>query len=395
MPVPKCLDVVNWRASTPAEVRQFLNSDHQKPKGDALIIRTFLKPVDVYSYLIARFGEPNGVHNLFRSDSSDNWIHWDFSIKADDQFINLSGASREVHVITSEQLSDEQWKSLILAVKNDYVRVGKEKSAVLSKFEKFSIFQYKFASLANLCAELHEAIKDLPPAQPLPRSLAADEDIQNVQAIWAETGKRGNKLFGDSLKLQLLTPIMCEAFINMIILTFCNDDIRNNRQEYDSFLRETIPKRLELLNKNCDGFRRPIDTSTEAYAGFMRVIARRNFALHGNVDPIRESIEIVYFDGRRPLFSSPGHHIERLFEHLEQIYRPQDTVQEYEDAHLFLLEIMDCLSETHREFFRQVVDDGYPAYEIRKKRVTRVLPDEVMMCMFPGLRYDDQLRVEW
>jgi hypothetical protein len=393
--MPKCLDVLNWRASTPAELKQFLDHDDQKPKGDALIIRTFLKPVDVYSYLVARFGEPNGVQNLLRSDSSDNWIHWDFNIKIGDQFINLAGASREIHVITSEKMTDEHWKSLILAVKQDYARVGKDKSAVLGRFEKFSIFQNKFVSLANLCADLHADIKDMPPAPPVPRTLAHEEDVRNVEETWAEIGDRGNKLFGDSLKLQLLTPVMCEAFINMVILTFCKDKIRNDQKAYEAYFRETIPQRLDLLSTNCDGFERPIDKTTPAYANFMRVVARRNFALHGNVDPIRESLEIVYFDGRRPLFADPGHNIERLFEHLERIHRPQDAVQEYEDAHFFLLEIMDCLSERHREFFRHVINDGYPAYEMRKKRVTRALPDDAMICILPGMRYDDQLEVEW
>lgn len=393
--MPKCLDVPNWRASTAAEIRQFLQRGDPQPKGDTLVIRTHLRPADVYSYLVARFGEPNGVQNLFRSDSSDNWIHWDFNIKADDQFVNLSGASREIHALTSEKLTDQEWQSLIRAIKQDFARVAKDKSAVFRRFEKFSIFQNKFVTLANLCADLHADIKDLPAAPSMPRSLENETDLRAFEALCAQIGERSSQLYGDSLKLQLLTPVMCEAFINMVILTFCKDSIRNDPAAYDGFLRQTIPERLALLSTNCNGFERTIDKGTPAYAQFMRVVARRNFALHGNVDPIRESVEIVYFDGKRPLFTIPGHNIERLFEQLELIHRPHDVVREYEDVHLFLLEIMDCLSEEHRTFFEHIIYDGYPAYELRKKRVTRVLPDQTMMCLMPGLRYDDELAVTW
>jgi hypothetical protein len=391
----KCLDIVSWQASTPAEIREFLDPDRHGAKGETLVVRTYLKPVDVYSYLVARFGQPNGVQNLLRSDSSDNWIHWDFNIKSGDQHIHLAGTSREIHIITSEKLSDEEWKSLILAIKADYARVSKAKSAVFQKFEKFAVFQNKFVSIANLCADLHAEILDAPPPLPVPRIVEDKEDILKVETAFRQIGERGNKLFGDSLKLQLLTPVMAEAFINMIILTFCKDEIRNDREEYDRFVRDTIPSRLDLLSINCHGFERPIDKSTQIYGEFMRVVARRNFALHGNVDPDRETIEFVYFDGRRPLFTKPGHHLEKLFEQLELLHRPRDTVADYENVHLFLLEIMDSLSRKHRAFFEQVIEDGYPAYEVKKKRVTRILPDQVMMCMLPGLRYDDQLNVEW
>lgn len=390
-----CLDVASWRVSTSAEVAAYLDSKKQQGRGDVLVIRKHLKPVDVYSYLVARFGQPNGMQNMLRRDSSDNWIHWDFNLKAQEADVYLAGASREIHIMTSERLLDEEWKCLILAIKADFRRVGKEKSAVIHSFEKFAVFQNKFVSIANLCADLHAAIVDAPPAAPVPRAPEAKEDIEKIEAALRQIGERGEKLFGDSLKLQLLTPVMAEAFINMVILTFCKDEIRKDRQKYEAFVRETIPTRIDLLTKNCDGFIRSIDTGTEAYANFMRVVARRNFALHGNIDPVRETLEIVYFDGRRPLFVEPGHHIEKLFEHLEAIHRPGEAAAEYEHVHIFLAEIVECLDKRRRVFFEQVISDGYPGYELRKSRVTRILLDQVMMCLLPGMRYDDQLKVTW
>lgn len=396
--MPECLNIKEWRASTKQEVVDFLDIDKKRPKGsrNSLVVRTQLRPVDVYCYLIARFGRPNGFQNFLRRDDSDNLIHWDFNVKAGRVDVYFAGKSREIDIIVSETLSDEQWKELILAIKQDFRRVGRHKAKVLRRLEKYVVFQNKYVSLAALCADLHAEIVDAPPYERLPQSAAAYEaDPEAYKAAMKRVSDRANKLYGDCLKLRLITPIMAEAYINMIILMFCKTEIRDDLAAYTTFLREKIPARLVQLSQNCVGFARDIDIGTEAYANFMRVINKRNFALHGNVDPIKEQIEVVYFDGRRPLFVNSGNHIEKLFEHLEVINKPQDVIEEYENVHAFLIEIADCLEPRTREFFRQVIDDAYPGYEVTKRRATRILPDHLISSFFQGMRFDDELKVDW
>jgi hypothetical protein len=55
-----CLDVEAWRISTPDEMLAFLGDG--QTRGDKrtrhlLSVRSHLRPVDVYAYLKARFGE--------------------------------------------------------------------------------------------------------------------------------------------------------------------------------------------------------------------------------------------------------------------------------------------------------------------------------------------------
>src|SRR6266853_4132382 len=125
--MPECLNIAEWRASTKDEVVQWIDPDGKQPKGSRhlLVVRSQLRPVDVYCYLVGRFGEPNGFQNFLRRDDSDNWIHWDFNVKASDQDVYFAGTSRDIHIIVSENLTDEQWKELILAIKQDYRRIGK------------------------------------------------------------------------------------------------------------------------------------------------------------------------------------------------------------------------------------------------------------------------------
>lgn len=396
--MPACLDVQSWRLSTPKEMLSFLGDGREK--GDkrnrhSLTVRTRLRPVDVYTYLKARFGEPNGFQTLLRRDDSDNLIHWDFFLWAGDEAVYLSGASREVMIMVTEALSDEQWKQLISAIKDDFRRVAREKSIVLQSFEKYVVFQNKYVALADLCAELHASIIDTPPAADLVPLSDEQGDTKAFQEVLDQQSKRISQLYGDCLKLRLLMPVMAEAYVNMIILILCRSAIRDDPQLYNAFLRARLPERLELLSVNCDGFAHPVDKSIPGWDSFMRIVNRRNFDLHGNVDPIKGKIEVVYFEGRRPLFVNPGHNIHLLFEQMEMDANPAGLIDEYIEIHGFLAGISECLTPRHKAFFDQVISDAYPGYELRKRRPTRLFPDHLIWHAGEGTRYDDELKVEW
>lgn len=394
----KILDLIEWRASSKAEVIEWVQKrEHlDKKSRDFLVVRSQMRPVDVYCYLVARFGRPNGFQNFLRRDDSDNWIHWDFNIKSGDTDVYFAGTSREVHIGVQGKLSDSQWRDLILAIKDDYKRVGRKKSQVLKSLEKYIVFQNKYVTLANLCAGLHAEILDAPAQEKMPTSADAyKEDPDLFKITMNRISDRATNLYGNSLKLKLITPIMAEAFINMIILILCKDEIRDDEKEYQEFVRAKIPDRLQLLSKNCFGFTESVNFSTESYAKFMRMIDKRNYTLHGNVDPLKDKIEVVYFDGKRPLFTTPGHNIERFFEHLEFVNDPQSVIADYEATHDFLLEIVECMEESIQTFINQVIDDSYPGYEVKKRRVTKILPSSVISGFMQGMRYDDELEVTW
>jgi hypothetical protein len=169
-PALKCMDVESWRLPTKAErladiqkLKEFANaiktrSSKRKPspspkRSSMLVVRRHLSPVDLYCYLKARFGNPNGFQTFLRKDDSENWIHWDFDLKSGDQDVYMCSTSREIHFRLSESLTDEDWRDFILRIKADYKRVGKGKSAILKSFEKWVIFTNKFVEVANICAE--------------------------------------------------------------------------------------------------------------------------------------------------------------------------------------------------------------------------------------------------
>jgi hypothetical protein len=163
------MDVEAWRLPTKEEMLAIIDSHierykHRRTKSrtrsSILAVRQYLSPVDMYCYLKARFGRPNGFQTFLRRDDSDNLIHRVFHLKARSQDIYISSASREMLFVLSENLADEDWRNLILKIKVDYKRVAKEKSTILKALEKWVIFPNKFVAIARICADLHAEITD-------------------------------------------------------------------------------------------------------------------------------------------------------------------------------------------------------------------------------------------
>lgn len=399
-PLPATLDFALWRAATGQEVVASLDKDRpplppaRRGRSRALIVRSRLRPVDVYAYLRARFGRPNGFQNFLRRDDSDNWIHWDFNIKAGDVDVYIAGTSREIHFQLHDDLTDRQWQALILGLKGEFARIGREKSEMTRTFEKFVVFQNKYVSLANVCAELHERIVDSPPFTPFKPRRPSKKNPEYAVAPLRKAGERAERLYGACVQLALLTPVLAEAYINMFALILRRPELRADWDGYQAFVREYIPDRIGRLHEVCHGMRQ-VDTTTEAFGQFMTVMNKRNFNIHGNVAPEREALETVYFEGKRPLFSSAGHHVGQFFADLERMHDPATVLHDYEAVHGFLHELTTYLEEYAAYFLDQVIDDPFPGYEVRARRVTKILPNHVMVAMALGLRYDDELRVEW
>ena len=59
------------------EVLAELQRENRSPRVTCLALWNEIAPSDLYCYLHARFGPPNGPQNFLRNDSSDNLIHWE------------------------------------------------------------------------------------------------------------------------------------------------------------------------------------------------------------------------------------------------------------------------------------------------------------------------------
>jgi hypothetical protein len=166
-------DLEKWQAVDIKYALERIRKDSADTKvkrlSDASIsIRTLLRPVDLYAYLVARFGEPNGLQSfILRSPIPDtpnpdsgNLIHWDFELISGDAKLYFIGFTREVHLQVSESLSDEQWLKLLDLLKADFARFSVSKSRIQKRFERWIIFQNQFATIADECGNLYDQISN-------------------------------------------------------------------------------------------------------------------------------------------------------------------------------------------------------------------------------------------
>jgi len=94
-----------------------------------------LKPSDLYCYLYAKYGAPNGIQNILRDNTSDNLVHWEWAIGCVDGLILIQGMNlrTEMHFIGEWKLDKGNKKLLIKYIKSDFANFGKGMTDIRKK----------------------------------------------------------------------------------------------------------------------------------------------------------------------------------------------------------------------------------------------------------------------
>lgn len=397
------LDPTSWRAFTKEEMRAYL-ADLQSKKGPkkrrrrksdnrpVLVLQRTISPFDAYTYLHARFGEPNGLQTFLARDDSDNLFHWDYYLKAGEATLQFVGATEEVHVWFEGKFTDADCLTFIAKLRADFGRVSQEKGRFASSLEKWSIFPNQYLAIANRCAELYETITEAIPK--VEKKIVAD-NLATQNMARAKNNKSHAKLMAAittaPTELSVLIPVMFESFIGLIVAGFIRPEIKRDQPAFTAFVRLPLNQKLEQLADNCRGFARPIEQNNPAFGRYWSVVNRRNDILHGNVDPVRDALEVVYFDGKRPLYKMGGDRIRQLWARLIDQYNPQGVVDDYLAMHAFIIEILGHMTPGCRNTIGQIMGDSQPGWDNKRKIFGILFPEVVATSVFDEMRYDWQL----
>src|SRR5207253_1941730 len=85
--------------------------------------RNELSPLDTYKYLKARFGLPNGVTMIAKSQSLDNLIHWHYTIECNGNMLQIYGHSSGLEIIIHcliQEISKGDREIFVKALKKDF-----------------------------------------------------------------------------------------------------------------------------------------------------------------------------------------------------------------------------------------------------------------------------------
>ena len=359
-------------------------SKKKQGKGSRWVLDASLKPADLYIYLKARFGPPNGVIMIFRGQHSDNFIQWHYTLKSGSSYFEILGLNTRTEFWISEyrNLSSENWVELVAEIKKDFKRFGPKLKDVRKGLENWRLFYNPYHRLKGIVKkyseELSEIIKESfelptdPPAFPVIYTSGQDgleEDISEFTTQIQAVTTRYIRAQEISTSLRLICPVWAEAFINFLIFILSREEIKNDQRLYQDFIRKDIDVRIKLLHINCNGFRKAIDSTHTKYKDFHSLMNERNDLLHGNIDPQKLSYETVYFDDTIPLFTEPqGLARNSLGVSLIGI-EPDETLKRVDIVHSFIDFILSHLEAPYKEELSLILDKRDLGWRVETKRL--------------------------
>jgi hypothetical protein len=249
------------------------------PRREAAIFELVneIRPLDLFCYLGARFGEPNGFQNFLRKDDSDNLIHWEWTLRHKAGIVSFQGMNfrSEVHIYSAGAVASDK-EHLVAQIKADFAAHGSGMSEVRRALEHWIEFVNPYQrikmSVDGLLDEL-AALRLEPDQDALDAFQWDTAHLAEAQERAEERGARYSKGFGLCFGIRAMLPIMAEAYV-----------------------------RIKSLSLNCVGFVTQPDYTSDDCKRSHSLVNERNDLLHGNVAIDRLSFNEVHFWGRVPIF---------------------------------------------------------------------------------------------
>ncbi|MFC4260053.1 hypothetical protein ACFOZ5_13595 [Marinobacter lacisalsi] len=297
---------LNLEAVHPSCLAKILLGDKLPKGGEVWEFTNEIKPIDLYSYLYAKYGQPNGMQNFFRSDDSDNLIHWEWALAGEYGLTLIQGHNfrTEVHLIGDFKGKALTLESFITQIKSDIGNYGRLISELRKDLEKWTQFVNPYQRISSAVNQHFKKLNELnisPEEDKVPQPKSAD-DMALYQERWKSVAEKYSFAVGLIFGLRSMLPVLAESFVNLILFMLCKKDIKNNERLFQNVLRQPIDVRVQSLHINCIGFEEQIDYSSKECRNFHSLMNERNDLLHGNVEVNKLAIGDVYFRGKVPIF---------------------------------------------------------------------------------------------
>ena len=142
---------LNLEAVHPSCLAKILLGDKLPKGGEVWEFTNEIKPIDLYSYLYAKYGQPNGMQNFFRSDDSDNLIHWEWALAGEYGLTLIQGHNfrTEVHLIGDFKGKALTLESFITQIKSDIGNYGRLISELRKDLEKWTQFVNPYQRISS------------------------------------------------------------------------------------------------------------------------------------------------------------------------------------------------------------------------------------------------------
>ena len=297
---------LNLEAIHPSCLVKILQGNKLPKNGEMWEFTNEIKPLDLYCYLYAKYGPPNGIQSLLRSDDSDNLIHWEWALAGEYGLILIQGQNfrSEVHLIGDYKDKGLTLKDFIVQIQSDIGNQGKKISELRKQLEKWTQFVNPYKRIESAVSLHFDKLDELelnPLNDKVPQA-TSKEEWTTYGERWSAVSEKYSYAVGLAFGLRSMLPVLAESFVNLVLFILCRSDIKSNERLFQNTIRQPIDVRIQSLHINCIGFESGIDYSSEECKKFHTLMNERNDLLHGNVEVNKLSIGDVFFNERVPLF---------------------------------------------------------------------------------------------
>lgn len=376
-----CFNLSKWSVPESKEITSYLEDQVTKPVVTIWANDGSISPLDLYCYLKARFGPPNGISMLFRKPSSDNAIQWHYTLLSGGSMIDFFGMNRllEIRVSRVSPVSDLDWRIFIGRIKEDFKTWASQMSEVRRSLEKWSLFINPFSRLDLMVDTLVKRLKALdlkkPRLPPHPPNSTQQRRYMEEFSNWNQNISEA-QLLGTSLRM--IAPVLAESFVNFLIFALAKQEIKSNARRYENLIRKPLVNRVTSLHMYCEGFIKEIPDDSEAFKKFHSLMKARNDLLHGNVDPSKLKFDEVFFDGTIPLFCDEQSLAMRLRSHGIRSMEPEAALNDIKTVEEFARLLLDQLDPKYRQEILRLLKESQPGWREADKKIGILFSDTIV-----------------
>lgn len=369
-------DIENWEIMSLGQISTSIGSKKELSIYSWRNFNKELSPLSLYKLLKSKFGIPNGTSMLFKSESTDNLIHWHYTFAVKDCEIHFIGKSSGleilIKIVPAIKFEETDWVVLIDNIKSKYSEYGKQMKEIQAEFQKYTLFINPYTRLNDTLKSLVKELKNLDTREIIrinPMTSSSEEMAEYYKNLesWIKNIERSVTL---GTTIRMLSPVLAESFINLIILVFAKEDYKKDNRLYENLIRQQIDIRVKTLHLNCNGFNKPVNGDDETFKNFHTLMNNRNDFLHGNIDPTRLMFEDVFFDMEYiPLFHEDESIIIKTMKNYLKNVESQKAFADYNTVIMFIAFILSHLNEKQRGYIEHLLMTRMPGYNHQTKGI--------------------------
>lgn len=369
---------VNIQAFKLEDLNNFIQEKEKKSPNTSVskhwIIKNELKPVDLYCYLHAKFGPPNGLLTMCRREDSDNLIQWDWMLKTVSGTVWIQGHNFRTEIFVIGKMEDTKFtvEDFISQIKFDFKNHGKEISNTKKSLEKWTEFVNPFCRIKTTVNHHFSKLAEL--------ELDISKDrIPNIFDLehehkWTEITNKYHFAVGIIYGLRSMLPVMAESFINCLIFILCRPEIKSNQRLFDTTIRQPIDIRIQSLHLNCLYFVEPIDYTSDECKKFHTLMNERNDMLHGNINISKQSFGEVYFNKNMAIYDTYQDHWEKSIGILIESVKFHTIHEDHKIVENFIEYVLSKINPKARKELEMLLDTSFLGFNAKTGRIGLLFP---------------------